>query len=363
MPSLPFYFALGAAALCVSLVLTPCSAWLGRRWGLVDRPGPRRRHKGEVPRTGGLALWITFLLALGLYLLLPYITSIEERSWYPVSQDPQELRRMLALIAGSLVCGVFGLADDKWDLSPRIQYMAQLLAALIAMAGLIFIKHVNNPFGEGLLWGPDGFPWWLVFLLTVFWFLGCMNTVNWMDGLNGLAAGVICILAVVLALHMLVVLPEAQASVAVPPVILAGALLGFLFFNLLRRSPFMGSSGSFFLGFAAAAIGIMGGAKIATVTMVLGLPIVDVAWLIFSRIRRGERPWQAGRDHLHFVLLDRGVSERLIVLAYYLFCCLFGVLTLALDDRLNKLLALIGLAAAALTVMAWLGRNYRRARE
>ncbi len=358
MPSYPFYIVLGALALAVSMLLTPLSSYLGHRWHMVDRPGPRRRHTGVVPRTGGIALWCSFLLVLGAYLLLPLVTALEEQPWFPVSQDAREMRRVLALMGGALFCGLVGLADDKWDLHARYQYLAQFLAGLIAMAGLIFIKDVNNPFQAGLLWGPDGFPWWLVFLLTTFWFMGCMNTVNFLDGLNGLAAGVVAILAVVLALHMLVVLPEPQASVAVLPTILAGSLLGFLFFNLARRSPFMGSSGSFFLGFAAAAIGIVGGAKIATVTMVLGLPIVDVAWLIYSRLRRGLAPWHAGRDHLHFILLDRGVSERLIVLAYYLYCGLFGLLTLTLDDRLNKLLALIGLSTVAIAVMARLGRHY-----
>jgi len=93
---------------------------------------------------------------------------------------------------------------------------------------------------------------------------------------------------------------------------------------------------------------------------VLGLPIGGVAWLIYSRIRRGLAPWHAGRDHLHFILLDRGISERLIVLAYYLYCGFFGLLTLTLDDRLNKLLALIGLSVVALAAMARLGRDYGR---
>ncbi len=358
MPYIPFYLVLGALAMGVCLLLAPLCARLGHRTGMVDMPGGRRLHAGNVPRTGGLAIWGAFTLVLGGFLLLPRVSAVETAFWFPVSQDANEMRRIGALLLGGGFCAAWGVADDKWDLGSRWQYLIQLGAALIAMAGLIFIKDVNNPLGEGLLLGPDGFPWWLVFLVTVFWFTGCMNTLNWLDGLSGLAAGVVAILCLVLIVHMLVVLPSPQASVAVVPTILLGVLLGFLPFNLVRRNLFMGSSGSYFLGFAAAAVGIMGGAKIATVVMVLGLPIVDVAWLIFSRMRRGQRPWTAGRDHLHFILLDRGLPETLIVGAYYLFCCLFGVLTLALDDRLNKLLALMGLSAVAVTVMAWLGREY-----
>ncbi len=358
LPYIPFYLALGALAMGVCLLLAPLCARLGHRTGMVDMPGGRRVHSGIIPRTGGLAIWGAFSLVLGLFLLLSRSPAVETAFWFPASQDVNEARRIGALLLGGSFCAAWGVADDKWHLGSRWQYLIQLGAALIAMAGLIFIKHVNNPLGEGLLLGPDGFPWWLVLPVTIFWFTGCMNTLNWLDGLNGLAAGVVAILCLVLIVHMLVVLPVPQASVATVPTILLGVLLGFLPFNLVRRNLFMGSSGSYFLGFAAAAIGIMGGAKIATVVMVLGLPIVDVAWLIFSRIRRGQAPWTAGRDHLHFVLLDRGIPENLIVGAYCLFCCCFGVLTLVLDDRLNKLIALIGLSAVAVALMAWLGRGY-----
>lgn len=355
-----FYPALGALALGVSLLLAPLSIRLGHHWGLVDVPGGRRTHVGRRPRTGGIAIWLSFLLVLGGYLWLPRISTLGEQPWFPVSQDPNEMRRVAALMAGGLFCALWGLADDRWQFQSRIQYLVQLGAALLAMAGLIFIKDINNPLGEGLIGGPDGLSWGLVLLATVFWFMGCMNTINFLDGLNGLAAGVVAILSVVLTIHMLVVLPEPQTSVAVLPVILTGALLGFLAFNL-RGALFMGSSGSFFLGFAAAAIGIIGGAKLATVMMVLLLPGVDVAWLIFSRLRRGQSLATAGRDHLHFILQDRGVPESAIVLCYCLFCCLFGVLTLTLDERLNKLLAILGLGLVSITVMAWLGRNYRAA--
>lgn len=354
---------LAGIAMAVSLILSPLSARLGHRWGLVAVPGGRRLHTGLVPQTGGLAIWGAFTLVMGCVILLPEITDIESRAWFPASQDRHEARRVAALMLGSAFCALIGVMDDRWDLSSRLQYLMQVVAGVIAMAGLIFIKDVNHPLRDGLLWGPDGFPWWLVFCGTIFWFMGCMNTVNFLDGINGLAGGVVAILCLVLVIHMLVVLPEPQASVAMAPTILLGALLGFLPYNLFGRNLFMGSSGAFFLGFGVAAIGIMGGAKIATVVMVLGLPIVDVAWVIFSRLRRKKAPWTSGRDHLHFILLDRGVPEKIIVLAYYLFCCVFGVLTLTLDERVNKLLALIGLSVVSFAAMAWMGRHYGRTED
>jgi UDP-GlcNAc:undecaprenyl-phosphate GlcNAc-1-phosphate transferase len=186
--------------------------------------------------------------------------------------------------------------------------------------------------------------------------MGMMNTINWLDGLSGLVAGVTAILCVVLAVHMLFAAEPPQLSVAILPVALLGAALGFLPFNFAPARIFMGSAGSYFLGYTVASLGIIGGARLATVMLVLGLPALDVAWLIIQRIRRGVRPNQGGRDHLHFRLLDMGLQERTIVVGYWFFCALFGALTLMLDDRLYKLVALAALGVLALGVLAWASR-------
>ncbi len=339
----------------LAVALTPLSAALGHRLGLVDRPGGRRSHRGIVPRTGGLVLYGAFTLTILIVLLLPNLLPAEMTAqWLPPRNDPNEGRRLLALLAGSLFCAVAGLLDDRFRFSALPQYAIQFVAATIAIAGLIFIKHVNNPFASGLFFGPAGFPWWIVGPLTIFWFVGMMNTVNFLDGLSGLATGVTALVCAILAVHMLWRAEPPQASVAVLPIALLGAALGFLPANF-RGRIFMGSSGSYFLGFALAALGIIGGARLATVLLVLGLPALDVAWLIYSRWRRGVSPGQGGRDHLHFRLLDLGLAERTIVLAYWLFCAVFGTLTLFLDDRLYKLIALVGLGVVGLAVLVWAG--------
>jgi UDP-GlcNAc:undecaprenyl-phosphate GlcNAc-1-phosphate transferase len=150
---------------------------------------------------------------------------------------------------------------------------------------------------------------------------------------------------------------EGQYSVALLPLALVGATLGFLPFNFNPAKIFMGSGGSYFLGWAVAALGIIGGAKVATVLLVMGLPILDVAWLIYARRRRGDRPNTGGRDHLHFRLLDIGFTQRQIVLAYYAFCALFGALALLLENRLYKVIALGVLGLAALAVFVWASRQ------
>lgn len=341
----------------LTAALTPVAMWAGRRFGLVDAPGGRRKHAGVIPRTGGLALFGGFLLTLLFVLWLPSLAPGWAAEWLPPRNDPNELRRLTALLAGSLFCVVMGLLDDRFRWPAWPQYVVQITAAFIGIAGIIFIKHVNNPLGGGLLFGPDGFPWWIVWPLTLFWYMGMMNTVNWLDGLSGLVSGVTAILCVILAAAMILVAQPPQLSVAILPVALLGAALGFLPFNFSPARVFMGSSGSYFLGFAVAALGIIGGARLATVMLVMGLPALDVLWLIYDRKRRGLSPGQGGRDHLHFRLLDRGLSERTIVLGYWAFCALFGALTLTIDSRLYKVIALGALGLLGLGVLIWASRS------
>jgi UDP-GlcNAc:undecaprenyl-phosphate/decaprenyl-phosphate GlcNAc-1-phosphate transferase len=352
-----YYWLVLFCAFGLTLLFTPLAGQVGRRLGLVDRPGGRRLHQGVIPRTGGLAIFGGFFLTVLLTLLVPEILPASWAEWLPPRNDPHETRRLVALLAGSLFCVGMGFLDDRYQWGSRPQYLTQLVAALIAGMGLIFIKHINNPFGEGFLFGPEGLPWWLVWPLTVFWFVGMMNTINWLDGLSGLVAGVTAILCIVLAIHMLYFAEPAQLSVATLPVALLGAALGFLPLNFIWKRIFMGSTGSYFLGFAIAALGIIGGARLATVMFVLGMPILDVAWLIWARWRRGVAPGQGGRDHLHFRLLDRGLRERTIVYGYWAFCAAFGALTLLVDQRLTKLVALLGLALLGLVVLVWASRS------
>ncbi len=339
----------------LTYLLTPIASKIGHALGLTDAPGGRRQHKGIVARTGGLALFAGFFVTLALTILLPNLLPAEWAGWFPPSDDVNEHTRQVALLIGSAFCVVAGLLDDRYNFSSLPQYAVQLIVSLIAITGLIFIKHVNNPFAESFLLGEDGFPAWIVWPLTIFWFMGMMNTVNWLDGLSGLVTGVTAILCVVLALHMIFFVQPPQLSVAILPVALLGATLGFLPYNFTSRI-FMGSTGAYFLGFVVAALGIIGGARLATVMLVVGLPAVDVAWLIFSRWRRGIPPNQGGRDHLHFRLLDLGFKQRTIVVGYWMFCALFGAMTLLLDSRIYKLAALIGLGAVALGVMIWASR-------
>jgi UDP-GlcNAc:undecaprenyl-phosphate GlcNAc-1-phosphate transferase len=335
-----FVTSLGLAAL-----LAPLAGRLGRWLGIVDRPGGRRSHEGAISRLGGVAVFLAFAAAIGLGAWRGILTA---------GYHDNDFTRLSGLLIGGLGAFLFGLLDDKFDLPPIIQLAFQFALSLVALATLLWLESFTLPF-FGLV-TLNAYPWgpWAYVPLTILWMMGMMVTVNWLDGLDGLAAGVGAILCLVLAIHMHRV---GQSSVALLPLALLGALLGFLPFNFAPARVFLGSAGTFFLGYALGGLGLIAGGRTATVLLVMGLPIVDVAWQIFDRARRRRSPGQADRGHLHFRLLDRGLSQRTIVLLYWSFCALFGLLALIVAPW-HKLLALVSIGVAAIVVLAFLSREH-----
>lgn len=323
----------------LTLILTPLAARLGLRLRMADVPGGRRQHADRIARTGGIAIFIGFVagILLAQQLELP-------------RTDPNEFTRLGGLLAGMIIVFIFGLLDDKFEFKPGLQFVAQFAASLVAIGSLIIIERFNNPLTNQQIILE---PWWYV-PLSLFWLMGMMNTVNWLDGLDGLAAGIAAIFSGIVFLAMLqdTATHDPQISLAPLPLALLGATLGFLPYNFHPAKVFMGSGGSLTLGFALGCLGIIGGAKMAAVLLVLAVPIIDVAWLIVSRLRRGKSPFQGGRDHLHFRLLDLGLSQRQIVGGYYLISILFGALALLIEARIYKLLALGALGLVTVVVLS-----------
>jgi UDP-GlcNAc:undecaprenyl-phosphate GlcNAc-1-phosphate transferase len=334
-----------AVSFLLALGLTPLSVTLGRHLGAIDRPGGRRTHAGDVPRLGGIALFGGFVGGASLVFVL----------WQPT--NPDDMRRVMAVILGTSFVFLFGLWDDRRELGVWPQLVAQAAAAFIAMAGTVFIERFTNPLTNQLVVIPDTLPflgWGFVVAISLFWVMGMMNTVNWLDGLDGLATGVGFIAATLFAIHSFRL---GQPEIALFPTALAGACLGFLPFNFHPARVFMGTAGAMVLGYALATLSILAPARIATALLVMGVPIIDVAWLIVSRWRRGESPTHPGRDHLHHRLLALGLGQRQIVCLYYLLCLLFGGLALMAPSRLFKLIALLTLGLGTLITVWRLSRT------
>ncbi len=341
MSTVAMYAVVFITAFVLTFGVTPASMALGRRLNLVDRPGGRRKHRGEISRLGGLALFAGFM---GAGLLVFGLSAVGR--WNPIGQEDRKL--LTGVLLGSVAAVIFGFWDDRRQLSSWPQFATHFCAALIAVSFDIIVERVTLP-----VVGYTVFPPWITYPLSFFWIMGMINTVNWLDGLDGLAAGVAAIASLIFAVHAYSL---GQVTVALFPLALAAACLGFLPFNFHPARIFMGSSGSVFLGFTLAALSILAPAKVATALLVLGIPIIDVAWLALSRWRRQGNPSLAGRDHLHYRLLDAGLSQRQIVLLYYTFSTVFGLAALLIDDRVFKLIALGLMGGLTLGLLWWLAR-------
>ena len=320
--------------------------------GLVDNPGPRRAHARPIPRGAGPALFLAFAFGLALTF------------WFDIFRFKAEQERLLLLLAGAgLLTGVM-VYDDALGLRPLTKLGWQVAAALlVVMPRLngsehgIVIEQFNWPFG-----GTVELPLLVALGFTVFWVVGMVNTINWVDGLDGLAGSVTLVACAILFVHTYSGnrdLP--QFTISLLPAALAGAVVGFLPFNWHPAKVIMGDSGAHFLGFCLAIISIIGGAKIATALLALGLPILDVAWVIFYRLINRRSPLGADRGHLHHRLVDGGWGHARVVLFVAGISTLFGFAGLLLPSREAKLVAIgvVGIVLLA-TVALFAARDRRR---
>jgi UDP-GlcNAc:undecaprenyl-phosphate GlcNAc-1-phosphate transferase len=250
--------------------------------------------------------------------------------------DPYEIIRLIGLLLGGTVIFIVGVLDDIYEFKSLPQFIGQFMAAGIAVVFQIFIQYVSNPFtGQQ----TDPFPYIVTVSLTFLWMIAMMNTMNWLDGLDGLAGGVAVIAGIMLFVNSAFRVEPAQTSVSLLNLALVGASLGFLLYNFYPARIIMGG-GAPYLGFQLAALSIIGGAKIATILLVMGLPLIDAVWQVVNRARQGRNPFTGDRGHLHFRLLGLGFRQRQIVLGYYYFCAFFGALALVIESQLYKFIAL-----------------------
>ncbi|HZQ09224.1 MAG TPA: MraY family glycosyltransferase [Anaerolineae bacterium] len=335
-PVMALYFLVVlTASLVTALVLTPLTIRLARRLDWLDQPAPRRVHQTPTPRLGGIPLSIAFLIGLAATIPFP-------------RTDAAELSRIIGLCIGVVIVALVGLVDDVRELKPLPLFIMQFAVALIVIMSGVVVNELPNPLDGS----PILLPPMLAIAFTVFWIVAMMNTVNFLDGLDGLVGGVTVIASLVLFLHTFRL---HQDSLALLALALIGATLGVLVFNFPPAKIFLGS-GAYVLGFALAVLSIIGGAKVATALLALAIPILDVAWQILNRLRAGRSPFAPDRGHLHHRLYDEGFSMRAIVLLYYVLTAAFGALALVLPPGLYKLIALAIIAIGAVAVLARLRR-------
>ena len=314
-------------SLALSLALTPLAGRFGTMVGAVDEPNERKVHTRVIPRVGGAAIVVSFLLTLS-FASLFMNTSVS---------DLLVLNKQTGLILlGALIAFGAGLLDDLYRLRWTIKLLLQILGASVAFLAGLTISHLEF-FGLGLHFGVFSYA------VTVFWFLLFINAVNLIDGLDGLAAGITFFASAVMVIFSIVI---KNCLVACFFTALAGSTLGFLRYNFNPASIFLGDGGSYFLGYAIAALSIMGSTKshmgaIILIPLVgMGVPLFDT---LLSPIRRfiiGQDMFRPDKGHVHHKLVEMGLSTRKAVLLIYGISVALLVFSLILVNFRNEQIGL-----------------------
>ncbi|MFZ9269413.1 MAG: glycosyltransferase family 4 protein [Candidatus Limnocylindrus sp.] len=339
----------GAAALTAALGTYLMRA-VAIKFNITDHPNERRINTRPVPRAGGLAVALAFALVGFTVVLLGPTLGL------PAGNGGARFRDAgaAALLLGTLIAGVIGLIDDRYDLRARWQILGQLLIALIPIAFGLRIAFISNPLGAGDLLFPDA----VALGVTIFWTLGMQNSMNFIDGLDGLSGGISLLAALTLGV---IALPTSPLLAALS-FTLAGALAGFLRFNFYPASIYMGTSGILAVAYALAVLALLGTAKVAAALLILGVPIIDALFVIVGRIAAGRSPYTPDESHIHRRLLSYGLSHRSAVLVLYALTAALSVLALLLTGSAT-LYAFMGLLVVLGAVIAYLSRATEGARE
>ena len=302
------YIAAFASAFAISVVTTPLAKKISIKVGAIDYPKDRGMHKKPMPRMGGIAIVLGFMITV--LLLSSYIKGIE-------------VKQFIGFIIGATIIIVLGILDDMYTLRARVKLLVQIIAAGIVVYTGTRINVV--------LWPFTAYLQKLSIPITMFWIIGVTNAVNLIDGLDGLAAGVSSIAA--LCLMVLCIITGSEVAVILTAA-LAGACLGFLPRNFNPAEIFMGDTGATFLGFVLGVTSILGVFKgyailaLLVSMLCLGLPVFDTLFAMGRRVVNHKPIMEADRGHLHHRLIDRGFSQRQAVLILYgisFFCGLVAI--------------------------------------
>lgn len=316
---------LGSTVLAVALaaIASPIAARLAHRFEVLDVPGGRRRHHGPVPRSGGVAVAAAFGLAILAF------WAIDRIAGHPflIPDEVRSARFTLTALAAAVGL-VVGVLDDVFDLRARWQLLGHLAIAAVVVAAGIRVDFLTDPFSaDGVL--TLALP--LAVGFTVFWVVGMNVALNFLDGLDGLAAGVATIAALTLGATAL--LPDVdEPFVAWMAFTLAGAVAGFLFFNFHPARLFLGTTGVTFLGTMLAVLSIFGTAKVSTALLVLAVPIADTFYVLVRRVLQRRPPFAPDRGHFHHRLLDLGLTHSQSVLLIYAVTLGLAALTFVMDS-------------------------------
>jgi len=324
-----------------SILLTPLVKKLAFKVGATDKPDKRKVHQKIMPRMGGLAIYISFLI--GALLVNP-----DKAYHYPI-------------LIGSLIIIITGVLDDMYNLNAKIKFIAQTAAAVVVVVwGGVQVEFINLPFGGQLQFGFLDIP------ITVLWIVGITNAINLIDGLDGLAAGVSSI-ALFTITGMAMIMGNGYV-IALSSIALASTL-GFLFFNFYPAKIFMGDTGALFLGYIIAVMSLLGFKNVTLISFVipviiLGVPISDTFFAIIRRLVNKQPLSAPDKSHLHHCLINIGFTHRQTVIIIYAMATFFGLVAVIFSQA--KVWGAILLIAIMLLIIelfvekiGLVGKNYK----
>jgi UDP-GlcNAc:undecaprenyl-phosphate GlcNAc-1-phosphate transferase len=345
-----------ALAAVVSYAMSFISRGVAKKVGAIDEPkGTKKIHRLPTPLFGGLGIFVVGGVGMAL---------LAKMGWLAPALGTTQL---LGFGLGALILLVVGLIDDRWPLSPRVLFPLYVLACVCVVVGGTSVRHLTNPAGGvfslvaqqwNFFGGALSFAW-PADVLTIGWLLILLFSTKLMDGLDGLVSGQASIGAAIILL--LCLLPAYHLpAVALLSALMLGCYLGFLPANLFPAKQFLGESGSTLAGFVLGFLAIASGAKLATAFMALGVALIDVALVIFGRMRRHVPITQGDRTHLHHQLLDAGFTQRRAVGILWAIGLIFGLAALALQTR-GKLLLFALLVVVTISLSIYATRQSKRA--
>ena len=330
----------------LATVLSPVVIYLAKKYNVVDIPNVKRKfHSVKMPLMGGLVIFATTIVGffINKFLFDWRLTIVE---W----------RLVAALFVASFILMVGGVADDKFTLKPWQQIIFPLLAIITMLLAGLKIQFITSPFG-GVFHFPVG---WISIVFVGVWLLGMTYTTKLLDGVDGLATGI----TLIGGLYLFFVSLAWDRPQSITPqliILFVGACLGFLFWNFSPAKIFLGESGSTMIGFWLGVLAIISGAKIATALVVMAVPVVDVILVIIQRLLKKQSPFShSDRKHLHYRLLDAGMTSRQVVSVLYLIVVITGSLALILGT-VGKLVLFILLAVFTIAMVLYLIKRYDQA--
>lgn len=341
-------------AFVITLALVPLTIKLAGKVGAIDIPKDNRRvHTKPIPRIGGVAIFVAITVsaiiasASGLFSpgAVDRVNGIANIHWDFDLLTEGRINPTLGVVLGGVIIFIVGFIDDLKGMSPKVKLAGQIVAATFVYAVGVRIEFISNIFGDGVA----NFSTLICYIVTVTWIVAITNTINLIDGLDGLAAGVVAIASLCIAYVGYIF---GFYIGAFPMLAIAGGALGFLPYNFFPAKTFMGDCGSQYLGFMLASFSILGTVKSATIVAVLipslalFLPIIDTLLAIVRRAINGKPIMQADKGHLHHRLLKSGMGQRRTVLCLYGVCGIMGVAAVLLSRELY--VETLGLLAVAL---------------